>query len=521
MGTGKQDWANYHLNIQLQVDEIAAIGRSGPRMLGASGQMLKHLLGELAARHKQLGVIGSGWSLSSLLGSEDCMLRTDDLDGIAMAAAQDLDPGSTLDHGRCVFVAGGAKCQQLSYFAELRGLSLPTCGSYLEQSVAGAIATGVIGSRLGHGGVQNMVRGVQLVTSDSRSVWVEPSSKPALSSSAAQAIADEVIRDDAVFAGALVHLGGMGLVGGYLVELEPNMLHRVMRLRKRVDASWIKLLESGNFRQIAADLGEDADPAYYEVQIDPFEPFSSKALHTMYFVNSAPAHSISPPPHLERSLDGIAAMAMPSAGFQIASTDVGPLPPLPSDIFEHYSDTYFQPTKCNRPTGNMSWGEIHAGQAAKELRGLIYTSAFAVERARLGEVIEACAKTYSRLQQAGKARHMLFTLRFVTNAAGAMAFTHFPESVVVDMEGISISPDSPILGQAATKCLRDAGIPYAMHWGKLQEPDAVEVEAVYGPSSKVDSRISLWRKARKHLVTDSTFSELLANDGLYNWGLFK
>lgn len=513
-GPAPQHWENYHRNIQVAADRILAVRRSGRAMLAQSARQLRDLLGEALGRQQTMGIIGSGWSLSSLLGQADGLLMTDDLDGLAMATAADIAPGSALDPARCLFAAGGAKVHELAYYAELHGLQISTCGSYMEQSLAGSLATGVIGSRLGYGGVQNMVRGLHLVGGADRSVWVEPASRPALSDAAAATIADEVVRDDAVFEAALVHLGGLGLVNGALLALEPAGTYGVVRQRQRIDPAWLAALEAGDFRALARRIGHDADPAYYEVQLDVFDPFGSEALHTLFFADAAPSAPAAP--GYAPSLSGIAAM-VPPAMMEMEGGGGG----LPPDIFALYSAAYFHPTSAGgAPEGAFSWRELHAKRADPALRGAIYTSAFAVDRARASQTIALCSQEFQRLQAAGRQRHMLFTLRFVSRAAGTMAFTTFPESMVVDMEGLMASPDAPVLGQAATAVLAGAGVPLRMHWGKLQESDAAMVEAAFGPAAAPGSAIGRWRAARRRLV-DPACAGLLANAALARWGLIE
>ena len=130
--------------------------------------------------------------------------------------------------------------------------------------MAGSIATGVNGSRLGYGAIQNMIRGLHFVTAPDRSVYVEPASRPVLSDAAALVFADEVIRDDAIFDGCLVHLGGMGVVNGLVVELDVKRLFAVQRVRHQVDRNWLDQISRG-IHQVACgevDCNTEAEPLF-------------------------------------------------------------------------------------------------------------------------------------------------------------------------------------------------------------------------------------------------------------------
>jgi hypothetical protein len=371
-----------------------------------------------------------------------------------------------------------------------------------------------------------MVRGIHFVTSGERSVWIEPKSRPVLSDAVALSFADLVIRDDRLFSGSLVHLGGMGIVNAVVMELEPSKRFSVMRLRQTVGAGWLAKLQAGDFLAVARMLGHDAMPSYYEVQVDPFGLDTSASLHTLYFelpgasdlVGSEQTAALYP-------YDGISL----AARYDYQTNRFGPELAAPNpleDLFDFYSTVFFKPTTNNAPQGGQTWGEIHAAAPNPAQRGLIYTSAFAVAREDLTTTLQrACAAMINEHQHNAVPRQMLLTLRFVSGAEGAMAFTRFGESVVVDMEGLKKLPDigplphSRALGLATIAALEQAPpVPHCPHWGKLQPPSAAQVEREFGPSSDPDMAVSLWRCARNALVP-AIAQASLTNQALIDWEL--
>ncbi len=510
--TPPNNWENYHRNIALHVDKIINYQADGPMRVGESVEKLQRVIGHAIDQGAGMGVIGSGWSLSRLVGMERLQLLTDQLNAMTPLRARDLDEASELDHRDCLFVGGGTKAFDLASFAEAwLDRSIWTCGSYLGPSVAGSLATSVNGSRLGYGGFQNQVRGINFIAGKDRSVWVEPQSSPVLADEAIDQFANHVIRDDAVFAGCLVHLGGMGIVNSVVLELAPKHNFAVLRKAHPICEAWMQAVREGNFRAIARMLGYDEEPAYYEVQVDPFNLFVSPALHTLFFRTKTPAPAAASIALL-RPFDGIRQYAAAFGKERIDGTAV-------PDLFAYYAAQYFKETVGPAPIGAAPWGALHAAPPHEELRGVVYTSAFAVERTTIDQVLGRCSEAVSESAK-GKEHHLLYTLRFVSSAKGAMAFTRFDESVVIDMEGLAPSIyNSKEQALATVSALQqEPTINYCQHWAKLQAPDAAQVEREFGPSSDPDSLVSLWRKARNRIVSCEA-QAVLWNHALCDWGL--
>lgn len=528
-----QKWTNFHQNISLERVAIgncpAASGISGPAWMRQSANQLKDLAANAIAAHRPLGLLGAEWSLSPIIGQPGGMLRTASLAGLWQVDRADLAKTSPLDPSCCFFVGGGTTLAEVSTAAELAGKSLSTCGSYMQQSVAGAMATSVNGSRLDHGrlqygGFQNMVRGIHFITSGDRSVWVEPASKPVLDPAVALTFADEVIQDDRLFEGSLVHLGGMGIVNAVVMELEPSRRFSVMRLRRTISRGWLDALQAGDFHAVANMLGHDAPPAYYEVQINPFDLMASEALHTLYFELAGSDEAEGEQPPALHTYDGIALAGQ--FGQIEATIDAELALPNPFvDLFSFYSAFFFKPTSNNAPQGSQTWGEIHARPPAAIQRGLVYTSAFSVARTDLVPTIERACAAMIYQNKKGALKQMLLTLRFVSAASGAMAFTRFGDSVVVDMEGlaklpvIGHLPHARAHGRATITALeQEPYVSHCPHWGKLQPASAAKIEREFGPTSDPDSPISLWRSARNALVP-AIAQASMTNQALIDWKL--
>lgn len=521
-------WTNYHASIRLDVVEQGRYQRgadaatSGPEALAASAPALYRHIAKAALADVPVGVLGATWSWSALTGTPDLQLATIELDWICPVLPVQLAPETSLAADLCVFVGGGARLDSLVAWAEARAMSIKTCGSYLGQSIAGAIATSVNGSALGYGGFQNQIEGLHLLVGDGQSVWIERASQPVLNDAAVLRFADRAIRDDAVFADALVHLGAMGIINGAVFRLVPKERFYAVRIKRQVDAEWAGMLAAGDFAAVAQTLQLPGDPVYYEVQLDPFAPFASAALHTFYFrIDQGPAVMASECAAKQRP------GPLPTVFAGLASAVQGPAaldgsdPQIPPDLFEYYAAfkfTEIAPPGQDGPATTWSWGDLHANQPDPQTRELIYSAALAIDRTALPDALGAMSRSLvdglGRHPPELQLRHLIWTLRFVSGAEGTLAFTRFPESVVVDLEGIVLSPLSRWAAGASCAALESVGVDYCMHWGKFM-PTIDWIARQFGTGAQAP--LARWRATRARLLGALAGTRVFTNPALAAW----
>jgi D-arabinono-1,4-lactone oxidase len=143
------------------------------------------LIVELARRcGKKIVVVGSGHSPSNLTCTTSWMVN---LDGFNAVVSEDTE---TLR----IHVQAGIRLYELIAELDRRGWAMPNLGSIMEQSIAGAIATGTHGSSLRHGYLSDSIVSLKILLSDGRLVECSHERNPDL------------------FQAALVSLGGLGIV---------------------------------------------------------------------------------------------------------------------------------------------------------------------------------------------------------------------------------------------------------------------------------------------------------------------
>jgi hypothetical protein len=534
-----------------------------------------------ALRPIQSSMVGTSWSFAPLIGGADTQISLDGLSGMSLARPADIHEDCKVDPKHLAFVSGGTRLRELVSWAERMGLSIETSGTHLGPTIAGAFGTASHGSRLGFGGIQDLIRGMHLITGEDKHVWIEPDVRPVLSEAAQDLLKVPdatltVIRSKNVFDDALIHLGAMGIVNGVVIELVPSRRYVNYRVKKALGNDLLELISDGAFRQIAQHLGCNHEPQFYELTVDPSALRTEPALHMMYFYGQRSSASpvcprFSPADAVAMIGHNLQSTSFPGdllTAFESASApNALNTRPLSFDdkfirqalhlllrmkaysAFEFYRNSgcfidppqRFNPLDPNNPS--MTWGELHSDDITGGVPGALYNASFAIERNSLFRALPLICDAVSDLPPS-----FVFTVRFVSHPEGTLAFTRFDENAVIEIDGLSaliceiakrqIPQNHPYKQQldaaldilASTvstgaglvrRALENAAIPYSMHWAKLGGLGAPNVIADFGPETTGSgSPIDRWRTTRRKLLTNFGM-KFFTNDAIVNYGLIR
>src|SRR5581483_6137435 len=124
--------------------------------------------------------LGAGWSFSKVGATDGYLLNQQFLKTWFPLSPQSVVPG--VDPQNHFLFQCGMSVHDVHTALASHGKSLPVSGSSCGQSLIGAFTTGTHGSGFngapGTGAVQGAVRGLHLIVSQGRQVWLEPKSKP-------------------------------------------------------------------------------------------------------------------------------------------------------------------------------------------------------------------------------------------------------------------------------------------------------------------------------------------------------
>ncbi|WP_343519692.1 hypothetical protein [Sphingomonas sp.] len=589
-------WSNYHLTLgataganpipSMTIESIGRVhaadcgGMSGLERFAATGKPLLEHLAKLAKmldpepplepRSFAGGMVGRGWSFSALIGTAVSQLECGGLAGTGALSDAERSPDCCVPARSIALTSGGTRLRELVAWAQRRDLSIRTSGTHLGATIAGGAGTASHGSRLGFGGIQDMVLGMHLITGAEEHVWIERKSCPVLSDEGLKQLEIDgatlrVVRDDDQFEDALVHLGGMGVVNGMAIELVHNQLFALMRRKACIDPDWLDEIARGEFDKTAARLRCKTLPEFYELTLNPHAPFDDDATHMMYFPREA--EPLLPPGDagiirpsdaigqlgawLTRYVAAHGASVLERAGL-LNSTDPALLRALRmllkghESVFAFYraegafepNTTDFDPEDAGRE--GFYWSGLHPDEISGDVPGALYNASYAIPLDRVAAAIPAISKAVGKLEPS-----FVFTLRFVAKPAGTLAFTRFDHNAVIEIDGLSplicklaaaqIRPETPDpeeirralaalcvtleKGAAAVRGALDAAnIPYSMHWAKLGDLDKAKVYADFGHPLEQDSLIRRWRETREQLLSPLG-KRLFWNERLIELGL--
>jgi hypothetical protein len=107
---------------------------------------------------------------------------------------------------------------------------------------------------------------------------------------------------------------------------------------------------------------------------------------------------------------------------------------------------------------------------------------------------------------------LVFGCRFVRPSPALLAFTRFPMTMVVSLDGVFNSQSADFFRKAA-EMLEAEGIGYTQHWGKVNAYTPQRLKAAYG------ANVDRWIAARHALLPDPADRALFTNAYMEERGL--
>ena len=496
--TGRKTWTNWHEGVHPRITDLIDL-HNPPEAATAAGlarttAMIQGLLGEALADRTPVRALGGGWSLSRAPATRGWMLNTKPLNWVFPVSPGSLVPARAGQAGELFLVQCGNHISEINRFLEIRmERSLRTTGASNGQTLAGAVSTGTHGSAIDFGGIQDHVLGLHLITGPDRHVWLEPASSPVVSQGFLDGLGAELLRDDALFAAALVGFGSFGVIHGLMIETAPRFLLEAHRARMDYTPGLRRAITTLEFDEI--DLPDPASrPYFFQMVLDPHTGERPAYVTTMYRRPFDPGHEI------DYAISGGLGPGYELLGVLGALTDSVPelTPALVSKVTEMQQEPFEEPR-----IGTL--GETFDFSTP---RSKAAGAAIAVPLERTVEALEVLGRAHD---EAGPAP-VIFATRFVRRSKGTLAFTRFDPTCVIDIDGVSSDRTRRFL-KAAFQAIREAGIPHAQHWGKMNDLNATRVRRIYGADAEA------WLAARRTLLPDAARRRLFSSPFLEGLGL--
>jgi len=494
--TGFTSWENRHETFTETIKDLYVVANNNTLApldsYNDTTKGLQDLIAQAISQKTPLRALGAGWSWMKIATADNgIMLDTKQLNMVFDMTAAEVDPAFKGDPTRLLLAQCGNGVWELSRYLRTRNLSLKTSGASNGQTFAGVLGTGAHGSAFDVGAIQDYTVGLHIVVGPNRHVWLERASYPVASASLIKALQAELIRDDDLFNSAVVSFGSFGLIHGAMIETEPLFLLESYMSRMPYDASLQQLMQTLDFTNAKLPNGSER-PYHFAVVFNPYDMDKGVYVTTMYKRPFAPGYT---PP--KNNLNGIGP-GDDAACFigRVTEALPGIVPPLVNKVLAGALTPY------TKVMGTL--GETFDNT---DLHGKVLSAAIGIPISFVGKALDvlfAVNKTNGPF--AG-----LFACRYVKKTLATLGFTRFDMTCVIELDA-AFSNETKAFYTAVWNAFEAQNIPFAFHWGKMNELDINRLTRMYG------NNVQTWIAARNKLL-DADTRKVFTNATLTAWGL--
>lgn len=500
------EWNTYHFNgpfptkLLLDIDTDRNISLLLDRYNDCT-QEIQALLKDSLDNHERFRAYGSAWSLSNVAHQSDRMLFNARLNIKKEITTDQLHNPTTHQAENLFLFQCGNTVKEISEFLLKRKKSLKACGASNGQTIAGAISTGVHGAAIDAGSIQDAVVGLHLIigTDANSNVYLERETRPALHDDFAKSINAQVIRNDRLFNAALVSLGSFGVIHGVVIEVEDAyLLKRYVKKINKADA--MQLATTLDFANAAFKIqdevqadGTGSRPYHYKLYINPYtnEDFVTEIIYKKPYRSDYP----NPVPVIQKAIfrDLPTWIAVFAAKFKGVIPAI--IKALSKEVFPAVDD------EIEGTLGEIFWDTQQSSAA--------FGTGFGLDIANAARALDLFTKL---MKEKGPIPGIL-SMRFVKASAATLAFTRFPTTCVLEVDGVPWQGNANMITlddflTEVIKAFKAAGIDFTLHWGKNAPwsfPNLVDT--MYGG---LDDE---WKDVRSTLLSKQ-MADLFSNDFL-------
>lgn len=497
---GDRKWDTIHKNgpfelKRMHVTELSFDGSlSKIEKYNDAATEVQRLIKLAADNNEGFRAFGATWSMSSVAHQKDNMHFNQFMNISYKISADETHGDSPYETENLFFFECGNTIKEISEHLDKKGKSIKASGASNGQTIAGCISTGVHGSGLDAGAVQDYVVGLNIITGPNPEdiVYIERASKPALTNAFAEGLNAKIIRDDAIFNAALVSLGSFGFIHGVVIEAEDHfLLRRYIRKIPREQA--LALADTMNFKDGPVIIPEEVDengkpnrPYHYKVFVNQYSDDPDYIVEFMYKKKFEPDYG-DPFPVIKQSLykDLIWVFV------KIAEHLPKAIPKLVKAL-----------EKTVLPVNDIEkvvTGKLYEIFWDAEYKGPAFAISFGVDHTHSSKVMDLLGKlTVDNGPIPG-----IFALRFVKQTEATLGFTRFPITCMIEIDGLIWKKTKKIISlddyaKLMMEALQANNIPYTIHWGKnahWELPGLLEYMFDTG-------KINAWKDARAQLLSE-------------------
>ncbi|MFH5883219.1 FAD-linked oxidase [Halalkalibaculum sp. DA3122] len=511
----KSEWDTLHNNGPFPLKLLYVTELGGESMFPSKTERYKDAAGEVQRLIRETAEAGEGfraygsrWSLSNIAHHRDRMHYNGYMNLHLPLAGEDYHPQTGYDPSDLFFFECGNTIKELSQTLSSHGKSLKTSGASNGQTIAGSVSTGVHGSAIDVGSIQDYVVGLNLIIGPEPDdiIYLERHTRPALSNTFADKIGARVIRNDKLFNAALVGLGGFGFIHGVTIEAEDKFLLRRHVVKVDKDVA-LELADSMDFRnsefKIEGETDEEGNPLrpyHYKVFMNPYndeEEYVVEAIYKKPYEVPYP----DPFPVVQKSVY----RELIYLFVKIAEDLPNIIPKLIKQLNDVVLPSVDQTTIGTH--AELFWDSQYQGPA--------FACSFGVDHRNSSKAWEVLAKV---AREEGPFPG-LFAMRFVKQSEAMLAFTKFPITCMIEIDGVLWEksdklPSLTEFSRMMIEALQENDIPFTLHWGKNADwgyPNLVN--HMYGTDV-----VNKWKELRSALLSPE-MARVFSNDFMDTTGL--
>ncbi|NER13572.1 FAD-linked oxidase [Leptobacterium flavescens] len=510
----KTEWTTIHKNGPWKLKRLHITTNEGSTHLpSATGRYkdtaneIRRLIGEARDQGEGFRAFGSRWSMSQVAHHPDSMHYNRYMNLHIPVSGTDIHQNSPYEEENLFFFQCGTTIKRISQVLEAHGKSLKTSGASNGQTLAGCMSTGVHGSAIDVGSVQDYVVGINLITGPNPddNVYLERHSKPALSDSFAQKINARVIRNDELFNAALVSMGGFGFIHGIAIEAEDRFL--LQRYVKKIDKEIaLELAETMDFRnspfKIDEETGPDGKglkPYHYKIFFNPYNDEKKYVVELMYKKPYTVPYE-DPFNTIENSI----------------YTDLIYLLIKISEKWPRTIPFFIKRLEKNilPEVNEKSLGTLYETFWDAQYKGPAFAFSVGIDHKDSTKALEVLSKMTS---EEGPIPG-IFAMRFIKRSEATLSFARFPVTCMLEIDGVQWKKSKKLMsqkeyGRRMIEVLQQNNIPFTLHWGKNSDwsfPGLVD--HMFGEDAKK------WKAYRNSLLSPE-MATVFSNDFLIDTGL--
>ena len=453
------------------------------------------LLKETLEAKEGFRAFGARWSMNNIAHHQDRMHFNENMNIKISITDVEIHSNSNYKSENLFFIQCGNKIKEITEFIKREGKSLKTCGASNGQTIAGAISTGVHGSALDVGGVQDCVVGINLIIGPDEHdiIYLERQSEPALNDQFAESINARVIRNDAMFNAALVGLGAFGFIHGVVIETED--LYLLNRYVRKIDkALALDLARTMNFKDSTFKIDSEVDidgkpnqPYHYKIFINPYNNSADYVIEVMYKKKYRTDYP-DPIPRIQTALYKDLILLFGKIAGQHKNSIPKLIRLLEKDILPAVDDDL---------TGTL--GEIFDDAINQ---GPAYACSVGVDIKDAETTLEIMT---SLVKNEGPIPG-IFAMRFIKASRATLAFNKFPVTCMIEIDGVLWKGNNRMISlesfcEKMCEALIQNNIKFTIHWGKNAAwsfPNLVHI--MYG------DKVEEWKAQRRALLSQESFS---------------